>query len=307
MTDRGRERVWTPGRPVLVGQLLAPLRRGAGDPTYAVTPDGAHWRSALTPAGAGTLRITSDRSAGLVRATAWGDGAEWLLHGLPALLGDEDDWSGFRAGHPVVEEALRRHPHWRIGRTGLVHDALLPAILEQKVTGQEAFAGYRRLVRRFGRRAPGPADGPQLWCPPSPAEVAAVPSWEWIRLPVDPARSRTAVTAARAAAALERGLVEGSAELDRRLRALPGVGVWTSAETRARAAGDPDAVSFGDYHVAKDVGWALVGHPVDDAEMARLLEPWRGHRRRVAILLLLAVGQRPQRGPRMAPRRHLPR
>lgn len=302
----GRQRTWTPGRPVPLGQVLAPLRRGPGDPTYAVTPDGAHWRAARTSLGPGTLRIGVDPASARVVARAWGPGADLLLDGLPALLGADDDWTDFRPGHRVVAEAQRRNPHWRMGRTGLVLDALLPAVLEQKVTGQEAFRAHRRLVRRFGGPAPGPTDGPQLWCPPSPEVVAAVPSWEWVRLPVDSARSRTAVTVARSARALERALSEGTDVLDRRLRALPGVGVWTSAETRARAVGDPDAVSFGDYHVAADVGWALAGAPVDDQGMERLLEPWRGHRRRVTTLLALAGFRRPRRGPRMAPRHHLP-
>ena len=44
--------------------------------------------------------------------------------------------------------------------------------------------------------------------------------------------------------------------MDRRLRALPGVGPWTSAEVRLRL-GDPDAVSVGDDHLPKLVGDAL--------------------------------------------------
>ena len=66
---------------------------------------------------------------------------------------------------------------------------------------------------------------------------------------------------------------------------IPGVGVWTSAEVRQRAHGDPDAVSFGDYHVAKDVGWALTGTPFDDDELEEFLEPWRPHRGRVPALV----------------------
>jgi 3-methyladenine DNA glycosylase/8-oxoguanine DNA glycosylase len=82
--------------------------------------------------------------------------------------------------------------------------------------------------------------------------------------------------------------------------------VWTAAEVGQRALGDADAVSFGDYHVAKDVTWALTGEALGDAEMAELLEPYRGHRYRVQHLLELDAGTRPRRGPRMAPRRHLP-
>ena len=123
---------------------------------------------------------------------------------------------------------------------------------------------------------------------------------------IDPARSRAVVQAAKVASSLERTVGLSSDEVDRRLRSLPGVGVWTSAEVRFRAHGDADAVSFGDYHVAKNVGWALTGEAVDDAGMAELLEPYRPHRYRVQRLVELAGAGRPRRGPRMAPRTHLP-
>ncbi len=44
-----------------------------------------------------------------------------------------------------------------------------------------------------------------------------------------------------------------------RLRAVPGVGVWTAAEVAVRALGDPDAVSYGDAHLAANVVHALTG------------------------------------------------
>ena len=71
---------------------------------------------------------------------------------------------------------------------------------------------------------------------------------------------------------------------------IRGVGVWTSAEVRQRALGDPDAVSFGDYHLANWVGWALVGHDITDEEMAELLEPYRPQRGRAAAMAM-AGGQ----------------
>ena len=55
----------------------------------------------------------------------------------------------------MLADAHRRQPHWRVCRTGLVMEALVPAIIEQKVTGQEALGGFRQLVHRFGERAPG--------------------------------------------------------------------------------------------------------------------------------------------------------
>jgi 3-methyladenine DNA glycosylase/8-oxoguanine DNA glycosylase len=184
-------------------------------------------------------------------------------------------------------------------------DALAPAVIEQKVTGQEAFAGYRRLVRRFGEPAPGPF-GVALWLPPRAAGWAMIPSWEWLQASVDGARSRALVGAAKVAGRLEQCVDLPLAQARSRLQALPGVGIWTAAEVAQRSLGDPDAVSFGDYHVAKDIGWALLGRPVDDAGLAELLKPYVGHRYRVQQLLALAGHRRPRRGPRMAPRTHLP-
>ncbi|MDN5892679.1 MAG: DNA-3-methyladenine glycosylase 2 family protein [Nocardioides sp.] len=302
----GLVRDWRPDWPCPAGQILSVARRGPGDPTYRIDATGAHWRGVLTAEGPATLRIRPMPRDGVIAARAWGNGAELLLDSLPALLGAEDDWSGFEPRHPVLIEAHRRHPHWRIGRTGRVMEALVPAIIEQKVTGQEAFLGFRRLVRRYGARAPGPVGTQDLWVPPTPRELADVPSWDWLKMRIDPARSRTLVSAARVAASLERVSAVPSGEADRRLRSLPGVGAWTSAETRSRALGDPDAVSFGDYHVAADIGWALTGTPLDDAGMADLLQEWAGHRYRVQALVGLARLRRPRRGPRMAPRGHLP-
>jgi 3-methyladenine DNA glycosylase/8-oxoguanine DNA glycosylase len=85
------------------------------------------------------------------------------------------------------------------------------------------------------------------------------------------------------------------------MTSLPGVGMWTAAETAQRAWGDADALSVGDYHLAKMVGWSLLGHPIDDPAMVKLLEPLRPHRHR-AVRLLEASGLAvlPRFGARMA-------
>jgi 3-methyladenine DNA glycosylase/8-oxoguanine DNA glycosylase len=289
-----------------MGATLRILRRGSGDPTYRCDPDGTLWRGLRTPEGPATLRLSSRPADGEVRATAWGSGALWALDSVPTMLGAGDDPSGFAPTHPVLAEAHRRRPHWRVCRTGLVMEALVPAVIEQKVTGQEAFGGFRTLVHRFGERAPGAGAERGLWVQPAAETIEMVPSWEWLRMRIDPARSRTLVRAAQVAPSLERTAGLPVDEVDRRLRSLPGVGVWTSAEVRFRAHGDADAVSFGDYHVAKDIGWALTGSEVDDDGLAELLEPYRPHRHRVQRLVELAGLRRPRRGPRMAPRTHLP-
>ncbi len=112
-------------------------------------------------------------------------------------------------------------------------------------------------------------------------------------------RARTIIGAADVAGRLEEIVTMRPAEADRRLRALPGIGVWTSAEVRQRACGDADAVSVGDYHLPAWVGWALAGRVVDDAGMLELLAPYPGHRHRAARLIELSGLAPPRRGPRL--------
>jgi 3-methyladenine DNA glycosylase/8-oxoguanine DNA glycosylase len=282
---------------------LYPLRRGAGDPTFRVS--GRHvWLGIRTPDGPAALRLGTSPREAEVEAEAWGPGATWALDQVPAMLGADDDPSGFRPDlHPLVAEAARRRPHVRFGATHRLWEALAPAVIEQKVTGQESFAGFRRLVHRYGERAPGPGRDLRLWVQPAAETVRRIPSWEWLRMHIDPARSRTLVRAATVAEALERLT---SQDADAKLRTLPGVGEWTSAEVRSRVFGDPDAVSFGDFHIARDIGFAVTGTPYDDDELRAFLEPWRPQRNRAVALIHGFAGGMPRRGPRMAPRTHLP-
>jgi 3-methyladenine DNA glycosylase/8-oxoguanine DNA glycosylase len=304
MTDRQR-RLWAPGRPLSILAVLGGLHLGRGDPTFRHDPDGTIWRGVRTPDGVSTLRLSMVSGAG-VQATAWGPGAGWVLESVPAMLGDLDDPTGFVAHHPQVAEASRRFSGWRVPRTGLVLESLIPAVIAQRVTGHEASGSYRALVHRYGERAPGEGGLRGLWVAPSARGWALIPSWEWLRAGVDGARSAAAVRAAGAAGRLEQCADLSRVEAERRLRAIPGIGVWTAAEVRHTALGDPDAVSFGDYHVAKDIGWALTGSEVDDDGLAELLEPYAGHRYRVQALLKLAGARRPRHGPRLSVPTHLP-
>ena len=168
-----------------------------------------------------------------------------------------------------------------------------------------AGGGRPGAARGTGERA-AVGEPTRLWVAPAPATWARIPSWDFLRAGLDGGRSDTVVRAARAAGRLEECVRLEPAAARRRLRAVPGVGVWTAAEVAQRALGDADAVSFGDYHVAKDIGWALTGSEVDDDGLAELLEPYAGHRYRVQRLLELSGAHRPRRGPRMRPRTHLP-
>ncbi|HAQ59901.1 MAG TPA: 3-methyladenine DNA glycosylase [Microbacterium sp.] len=298
------ESVYRPAHALDLARVVMFQQRGVGDPT--LLRDGpVIWRGSRTPEGAATVALRQD-SSGAVRAAAWGPGAAWAMAQLPDLCGAADDPAAFEPGpHPVVREAVRHHVGLRLGRTDLLFDALAGAIIEQKVTGVQAFAAWRRLVCWHGDPAPGPTPMP-MFVPPTIAGWRAIPSWSWHRAGLEPPQSRAIVESARRG-----GSLVASAERagdgpgrDRVLTGVRGVGAWTAAETRIRAFGDTDAVSVGDYHLAHEVGYALTGHRVDDDGMLELLEPWAGQRQRVIRLIRLSGAREPRRGPRLHPEDH---
>ncbi|PNW10264.1 3-methyladenine DNA glycosylase [Microbacterium testaceum] len=292
-----------------VGRAVLAQRHGRNDPTFTVSAPlsagGIVWRASRTPLGVATLALRQS-AAGTVRAAAWGPGAEWALDQVPALCGRDDDTDGFDASrHPSVSEWHRRHPDLRIGRTDLVFDALVSAIMEQKVTSMQAFSAWRSIVTWYGERAPGPTPRP-MFAPPTVDGWRLIPSWAWHRAGLEPPQSRTIVETSRRGASIVRAAstaADGEAR-DRVFISLRGVGIWTSAETRIRAFGDPDAVSVGDYHLAHQVGFALTGHRTDDDGMLELLEPFSGHRQRVIRLIYAGSALEPRRGPRLHPEDH---
>ncbi|WOQ70030.1 DNA-3-methyladenine glycosylase 2 family protein [Microbacterium limosum] len=299
-----RESEYRPRHPVDIARAVLFQRRGRNDPTM-VADGPVIWRASRTPEGIATLAMRPV-GGGAVRAAAWGPGAEWALGQLPALCGADDRPERFDPGaHPLVAEAHRRNPALRLGRTGILFDSLVCAIIEQKVTGMQAFAAWRRLVTWFGERAPGPTPIP-MFAPPPIEGWRGIPSWGFHRAGLEPPQARTIVEAARVGRSLVRAVGEGSdgEAVERVLTSVRGVGVWTAAETRIRALGDPDAVSVGDYHLAHEVGYALAGRRTDDAGMLELLSPWAGQRQRVIRLIGASGVREPRRGPRLHPEDH---
>ncbi len=295
-------REWAPGRAVDVTGTLGPLRRGRFDPTYQLTVDGSLWRTMRTPTGPATQRISVRAGEGVVVGESWGSGAHWAADRLPASLGADDDVSGFDASlHPLVARQWHQHSGLRTPAVGLVLEMLVAAVLEQRVTGNEARRSWRWLLNRYGDSAPGPApEGMRVF--PAVEVCRAIPSWEWHRAGVEQTRSATVMRLLRVAPRLEECVTMTGAAARARMQLVPGVGIWTAAEAAQRALGDADAVSYGDFHVANDVVYALTGE-VDgtDERLAELLEPWADHRGRVVRLVELSGTRRPARGPRYAP------
>lgn len=281
-------------------RTLSPLRHGTGDPTVRLET-GRALRATRTPLGPATLEVHESGHELVVRS--WGPGAAWAIEQAPDLLGLNDDPSALDAlapPHRLVVELARRFAGVRLPRSGRIVEALVPAVLEQKITGEEARQVYRNLVRVHGEAAPGPFG---LRLQPPPERLAALPYHAYHPLGLE---RRRAETLRRIGALAERLEAAASLPLDeahRRLGAVMGIGPWTVGEVARNALGDPDAVSVGDYHLPSLVAFALVGERrADDARMLEILEPYRGQRGRVIRLLEASGIAAPRRGPRMAPR-----
>ena len=291
------QRTLRPATPIDLNLTLDPLRHGAGDPSIRIE-HGSVWRATRTPDGPGTVCLTS-RGAD-IEVTAWGPGAEWLLAAAPELVGLDDDPAVLRPAHPIVRVLAGRFSGLRIGRTNAVFEALLPAIIEQKVTGDEARRSYRGLLRAHGEPAPGPLP---LVVPPPPGRLAALPYYAFHEFGIEQRRADTIRRAAARADRLQVAAARSPEAAYAELTAIPGVGPWTAGEVGRAALGDPDAVSVGDFHLPSLVTWLLAGEPRgDDARMLELLEPYRGQRGRVVRLLEASGAAAPRRGPRMPSR-----
>jgi len=277
---------------------LGPVRVGRPDQTIRLTQREVV-RAAHTPDGPGTIHIglAGERA----QAQAWGAGATWLLEQAPTWLGCHDDPSALVPQHAHVERAVRRLPGLRIGASGQVADVLVPTILGQKVTSQEAHRSWYGLVRRHGHDAPSPVDGLRL--PPTPAELASMPYEVFHPVGVERRRAETVQRACARIDRLQEATTMPPDAAHQRLTALPGLGPWTAGVIRRVCFGDPDAVEWGDFHIPDHVCWNLAGEPRgSDERMAELLAPYAGQRGRALRLVLLAGQPAPAWGPRTAVR-----
>jgi len=290
------DRLIDPRGPLDLRITLRVHRHGPYDPAFA-RRDGGWWRASRTPDGPATTRFSPEGDR--VRVAAWGPGAAWALAHADGVVGATDDPASFDPPRGLVRDLHRRHPGLRIPRSGAVFEAMLPTIVEQKVTSTEAHASYRRLLLAWGEPAPGPGRDLGLRVPPDPPELSRRRYFEFHRFGIERRRATAIRTAAAYAGRLEDALAMDSAAAKGRLCALPGLGPWTAAEVALVALGDADAVPVGDYHLPHTVAWALAGElRATDERMLELLEPFAGHRGRAVRLLALSGAHAPRFGPR---------
>jgi 3-methyladenine DNA glycosylase/8-oxoguanine DNA glycosylase len=281
--------------PVDLRHTLFPLVRGTGDPTTRV--EGATvWRALRTVDGPATVRLTQ-RERREIEAEAWGLGAGRALDdAAPGLAGALDEPDAFVPLDEPMTAIWRDHRSVLLTRTD-PFPVLIAAILEQKVQGSEARRAWREIVTATSDPAPGDAG---LLLPPDADRLVGIPAWRLTRLGVVHRRASAIREAARHPRKIAALTDATPAEARAFLEKLPGVGPWTIGEVCRLALGDPDAVSVGDYHLPHIVAWAFAGEPRGtDERMLELLEPYRGQRGRVEILLEASGIAAPAFGPRL--------
>lgn len=285
-------------------RALGTYRVGRSDPSVRLLPDAA-WRATRTPNGPATIRLMQRRRGpdiSEVFASAWGHGAGWALDHVDELIGLHDVPDDFDPPAGLVRDLFRRQPGLRIGRSRAIVEMLVPTILEQKVTTTEAHRSYRALMRAHGETAPGPAVPGGLWLRPDPARLAQLGYADYHRFGIERRRAETIRRVCGRAAAIDRLAIEWvdtpTTEARQAIETIPGLGPWSSAIVAQRAFGDPDAVIVGDYHLPNIVAFNLAGEArATDDRMLELLEPYRGHRGRVVLLLTAGGSDAPRRGP----------
>ena len=248
-------------------------------PTFRITPDGSVWRASRTPAGP-RHPAGRRRRGGVAEARGLGAGRRrgCSTH-CPDCSARRDDPAAFVPRHRLVHAAHRRRPGLRLTRTGLVLESLIPSVLEQKVTTDEAYRAWRLLRPQYGEPAPGPhRRRSAMHVMPDAAHLGAHPV-----LGLAPRGRRRQARLHHPARGPRRPPPGGGRGDGARPAAapacelIPGIGPWTAAETLQRSNGAPDAVTIGDLHLPGIVGYALAGdRDADDAAMLRAPRPVRG-------------------------------
>jgi len=190
------------------------------------------------------------------------------LDALPHLV------SSHLSADPWLRAAVRRRPGLRVPGAFDGFEAATRVILGQQVSVAAATTVAGRLARALGEPCQT-AFAALDRLSPTPEAVAAAGEGRIAGLGMPGARARTLLALALAVARDGLRLERGGGEAEReRLRALPGVGDWTTQVIAMRALGDPDAFPAGDLAVRR----ALRGIPAREAEArAAAWRPWRSY------------------------------
>jgi 3-methyladenine DNA glycosylase/8-oxoguanine DNA glycosylase len=282
--------------PLDLAMTMGLIGMSARDPSFRVVGRDTVVFATNTPCGAASARFA--RQGRKLVIDAWGDGAAHVLARAAPLAGLHDRPLEFAPDHQGLAALVRRYPGLRLTAGADPVEIAMHAVFGQRVTSHEARQSWSRFARRYGEAAPGPLG---LTAPPRAEVVARLRRDDLLRVGLDLHRSRALIALAGEADRL-RAAIGDVDRVSARLRTLPGIGPWTVALVRHFSYGDARAVPLDDWHIGRDLCFALSGQMRgDDARMLELLAPFAGNEGRVWRLISAAGIHHPRRAPGRAP------
>lgn len=195
-------------------------------------------------------------------------------------LGVDDDLSQFCArfrDDPLIGPSVRSRPWLRVRRRAEPFEALAWAICEQLIEYDRAVKIERRIVRAHGVRCPTTG----LRDVPSPRTVAGIAPAQLQAWDLSAGRAQALIRAAREVATGRADLRAADHERCwRRLRAIPGIGPWTTEVLAIQGQGRYDQLPAGDLAYRKLVGRLRSGGDpaarAEEDEVRELFAPYDG-------------------------------
>jgi len=267
------------GRPVLVrawqpGSDRVVLRAEPVDPAVLTVPALAR-REDPAPAGEAQLRVAIER----------------MRFALAVDLDLTEFHRRFR-GDRLLGPLLRKLPCFRPQRRPWPWEALSAAVVGQLIEADRAIRIERRIVGRWGARIGGGRDA--LRDVPAAATIAGRAPAELASMDLAPNR---AAALRRVAVAAGRCDLD-SADADRRLLAIAGVGPWTVRCLALFGRGDLDSLPAGDLGHIKLVGrLAGLGHRATVAEVEEFYAPYEPYRGLAGAITLAGLHGLAAQGP----------
>jgi DNA-3-methyladenine glycosylase II len=203
--------------------------------------------------------------------------AAWGIERMRWALGVDQDLREFHERFrrdPLIGAAVRANPAVRVMCRPDPFEALTWAICEQLIDYERAAAIQRRLARALGRRCPRTG----LLDAPTAAVIARQSPARLESLGLSATRAIALVRAAREVASGRVDLLDPEHERGwRRLRAIRGIGSWTTQTLALTGQGRLDQLPAGDLKFLKLVGRLRTGDPrarATEDEVSELFAPY---------------------------------
>lgn len=187
------------------------------------------------------------------------------------LEADPADFAAHLKRDPLLARRIKSSPGLRVPGSWDGFELAVRAILGQQVSVKGATTLAGRLVANFGTRVAHDSRLPYLF--PSPETLAQA---DVARIGLPQKRADTIRNLARAVCDGRVSLqsIDNIEQFHLRLRAIPGIGDWTTQYIAMRALGEPDAFPAGDLGLLHG---ASMNKSIELAERAEAWRPWRAY------------------------------